>query len=205
MLLHGFLRTGASMALLGVRLKALGYRAIHLPTFGYHLGSLEAHGAALRRRLLTLTTDDVDYDVVTFSFGGVLLRVALADDPTPLPRRVVMLSPPSQGALLAQQVRAQFPVHHLGWDPLAPLLPGEPSRYPMPPTDVGILTGGTGKERGLNPWLPGDNDGEVRVAEARQPGVAFKVIPQWHFQMPFSDLAFRETRAFLETGRFLEP
>jgi len=41
------------------------------------------------------------------------------------------------------------------------------------------------------------------VTEAMQPGAAFKVIPQRHFQMPFSDLALRETRAFLESGAFL--
>ncbi len=191
------------MALLGVRLKSLGYGAIHLPTFGYHLRSLDTHGAELRRLLLRVVGQGADYDVVTFSFGGVFLRAALADGSVPLPRRVVMLSPPSQGALRAQQVRAQLPFHLLGWDPLAPLLPGEPARYPMPPTEVGILAGGTGGETGFSRRLPGDNDGKVRVAEAHHPGVVFKRVPQRHFQMPFSNLAFQETRAFLETGSFL--
>ncbi len=199
-LLHGFLRTGASMAFLGARLKPLGYSAIHLPTFGYHLRTIEAHGAELRRRLSAL---EGEYDVVTFSFGGVLLRAALADA-TEGPRRVVMLAPPSEGALLAEQIRSHLPVHQLGWDPLAPLLPGAPARFPMPMAEVGILAGGTGRDTGFNRWLPGDNDGKVRVSEAMQPGAAFKVIPQRHFQMPFSDLALQETRAFLETGAFLD-
>jgi len=198
-LLHGFLRTGASMALLGARLKPLGYSAIHLPTFGYHLRTIEAHGAELRRRLDALAGE---YDVVTFSFGGVLLRAALSEA-TARPRRVVMLAPPSEGALLAEQIRSHLPVHQLGWDPLAPLLPGAAARFPMPAGEVGILAGGTGSETGFNRWLPGDNDGKVRVTEAMQPGAAFKVIPQRHFQMPFSDLALRETRAFLESGAFL--
>jgi len=187
------------MALLGARLKPLGYSAIHLPTFGYHLRTMDAHGAELRRRLEALGGE---FDVVTFSFGGVLLRAALAEE-TARPRRVVMLAPPSEGALLAEQIRSHVPLHQLGWDPLAPLRPGAPARFPMPAGEVGILAGGTGSDRGFNRWLPGDNDGKVRVAEAIQPGAAFKVIPQRHFQMPFSDLALRETRAFLESGAFL--
>ncbi len=190
------------MGVLAVRLKSLGYRAVHLPTFGYHLRPLDAHGAILRDRLRAL--GDVAIDVVTFSYGGVFLRAALDAPDAPVVRRVVMLSPPSHGALMAEQVRNAVPLHRLGWDPLAPLLPGDASRYALPTAEIGVLTGGTGSDVGYNRYLPGDNDGKVRVAEARMDGIAaFKLIPQRHFQMPYSDLAYQETRAFLQTGRFL--
>lgn len=195
------------MAVLGVRLKALGYRAIHLPTFGYHLRPLEAHGAALCARLSMIADrGDVEFDFVSFSFGGILLRAALGMGPPAFGvRRVVMLSPPNSGALLAEQVRAVVPVHRMGWDPLRPLLPGSPTGYPTPACELGILTGGTGGITGFNSRLPGDNDGKVRVEEARLPGSsAFKVIPQRHFQMPFAEAAYLETRSFLATGSFLE-
>lgn len=195
------------MALLGVRLKALGYRAIHLPTFGYHLRPLDSHAAALGARLSAIAGQGaVEFDFVTFSFGGILLRAALgADTASFAVRRIVMLSPPNSGALLAAQVRALVPVHRLGWDPLLPLLPGGPTSYPIPACEIGILTGGTGESTGFNPRLPGDNDGKVRVDEARLPGSsAFKVIKQRHFQMPFAQAAYLETRNFLATGAFLQ-
>ena len=184
-----------------MQLKSLGYRAIHLPTHGYHLRPLESHAAALRKQLDRLA-EGAEFDVVSFSFGGMLLRAAV-HPAGPKPRRVVMLSPPNRGAMLAEQVRSQVPVHRLGWDPLAMLLP-QVLGFPLPEGEVGILTGGTGGDVGYNRALPGDNDGKVRVEEARMEGAhAFKVIPQRHFQMPFSARAIQETRCFLETGAFL--
>ena len=64
-----------------------------------------------------------EIDVVTYSLGGLLLRALLRHNP-PL-CRVVMLSPPNQGAEMAEIVRRFLPLHQLGWDPLSPLLSSE--------------------------------------------------------------------------------
>lgn len=185
------------MVYMGLRLKRLGYARVSFPTFGYHMRPIAENGRILAHQLAS----EGEYDVVTFSFGGLLLRAASAAG-APSPRRVVMLSPPHQGARLAEQVRATLPVHHWGWDPLSELLPGALCHLPVVPGEVGILTGGNGAS-GFRSSLGDDNDGKVRVAEAHLPEVrAFRVIPHRHFEMPYAPTSVIETAHFLEHGRF---
>lgn len=202
---HGFLRTGASMWLVARSLRRAGYRAVALPTFGYHVQPLEHHAeqAAAVLEALAERHPEATFDVVTHSYGGVLARAALARLDRARVRRVVMLSPPNQGARLAAHVRAALPVHRLGWDPLHQLTPGVPDRLPRPRgAEIGVLTGGTGG-RGYAPWLGADNDGKVCVDEARLPDLAdFHVIPVRHAGMPFSSASHAQILAFLERGRF---
>ncbi len=203
--LHGFLRTGASMLWLGRSLRAAGYADTLAPTFGYHLGSLDDHGAraaALLRRFAE-SHPGADLDVVTHSYGGVLARAALSHPDAPPVRRLVMLGPPNQGAQWAQHIRDRVPLHQTGWDPLQQFLPGVPTHRPLPPTEFGILAGGRGTARGYNPFLDGDNDGTVTVEEARLAGAAdFHVIDVHHSLLPLHPEALRQVQAFLDEGRF---
>ena len=144
---HGFLRTGGSMLLVARALRRAGYADVALPTFGYHVAPLGTHAerAAAVLDALARRNPGATIDVVTHSYGGILARAALARQERPAVRRVVMLSPPNQGAVLAEHVRTMLPVHRLGWDPLHQLLPGVPARQPPPiGAEVGVLTGGTG-------------------------------------------------------------
>lgn len=204
-LLHGFLRTGASMRPLARRLQGRGYEASLSPTFGYHRGTLEQH-AARAAALMTAFADRhpyTDVDAVTHSYGGVLLRAALATGAAPPLRRVVMIAPPNQGARLAERIRGYLPLHRTGWDPLAQFLPGAAARFPPPAVEVGILAGGTGTPRGMNPWLGSDNDGTVCVDECHLDGaVELRVIPVQHSWMLYSPRAIAQVLAFLEDGRF---
>lgn len=203
--LHGFLRTGASMAWLGSRLRTAGYAGVSLPTFGYHLRPLSAHAERASELLQRLHEQhpDATIDIVSHSMGGLLTRATLARADAPPVRRVVMLSPPNQGAMAAHHVRSWLPVHRLGWDPLHELLPGVASEHPSPPCEVGVLTGGTGQRAGYNRLLGDDNDFMVRVDEAQLAGTAdFHVIPVPHALMPFHSLAARQVVAFFATGRF---
>lgn len=203
--LHGLLRTGRSMGTMRGALLAQGYSAVVAPTLQYAVGPLAAHaeraGAAIRA--LSDQHGGAPVDVVTHSMGAIVLRAAMEQD-LPL-RRVVMLSPPNQGAELAAGVRAALPVHHLGWDPLGPLLPGVPTLLPpgRPPVEIGILTGGTGDLRGFAPWLTGDNDGKVRVEEAALDGAAdFRVVPFRHTFILARPHVVALVLSFLESGRF---
>jgi hypothetical protein len=133
----------------------------------------------------------------------VLARAALATGQAPPIRRVVMISPPNQGARMAEKWRRYLPVHRAGWDPLAQFRPGACSVYPSPPAEVGVLAGGLGHARGMNRWLGADNDGTVRVDEAALEGAAdFLVIPVQHSWMLLSPRAVAQVTTFLETGRF---
>ena len=145
--LHGLLRTGMSMLRVRGDLRSAGYAAVQCPTWRYELHDLDDLGSRVADLLgqLSADHDGVGVDVVTHSMGGLVLRAALRHGP-PV-RRAVMLAPPNQGAQVAAEVRARFPIHKLGWDPLAPLLPGRPAVLPTPDgraIEVGVLAGSAG-------------------------------------------------------------
>jgi len=137
--------------------------------------------------------------------GGLLARSLLAED-APL-ARIVMLAPPNQGAWMADRIRRILPIHTLGWDPLAPLLPGAPAALPTHAegVDIGILTGGSQTDRGLIPFLPGDNDGRVRVEEAHLgDDIELRVVPFGHATIMARQAVLTQVAGFLQTGHFLE-
>lgn len=206
--LHGFLRSGMSMWPVRWGLKSRGWTEVALPTFVYQAGPFEAavdKAEALVRRL-SEQHGGVAIDLVTHSMGGLLARGVLARG-APV-HRVVMLAPPNQGAWMAERARELLPVHRLGWDPLAPLLPGAPAALPdgeAAQVDIGILTGGSGDGRGLIPFVPDDNDGRVRVEEARLNGArAFRIVPYGHATIMVRPEVHALTARFLREGRFGE-
>jgi triacylglycerol lipase len=206
--LHGLLRTGAAMLPMAYRLKSAGYAEVICPTFQLAVGPIERHGerAAGLIRDISERNGGARVDVVTHSMGGLVFRASLMHSP-PV-GRVVMLAPPNQGAEAANLARQWLPLHLTGWDPLAPLLPRSPERLPTPPPDVevGILTGGVGSEAGYNPLLTGDNDGKVRVEEARLEGArAFRVVPYHHTLIMAWDDIFRLVLCFFRHGTFDNP
>lgn len=199
-LLHGFLRTGASMLPMAYVLNKQGYTC-EAPTWAYHWRKLPDIAAAVVDQIKALAeTTGGPVDIVSHSYGGILARSVLSHAPV---RRAVLLAPPNQGAQTAEIARQLIPVHNLGWDPFAQILPGIPSELPRGPAQVGIITGGTGTERGFNPLLDGDNDQTVRVDEARLDGVDdFVVLPVRHTFLMTSPEVQRLTLAFLKDGRF---
>jgi pimeloyl-ACP methyl ester carboxylesterase len=206
--LHGFLRTGAAMLPIAYRLKSAGYTEVICPTFQLALGPIERHGERAAKLIAELSerNDGMLVDVVTHSMGGLVFRASLAHSP-PI-RRVVMLAPPNKGAQAADKVRSWLPLHFSGWDPLAPLLSSSPDSLPTPPDNVefGILTGGVGSEAGYSSMLTGDNDGKVRVEEARLEGARdFRVVPYHHTLIMAWDDVFRLVLCFFRHGTFENP
>lgn len=202
---HGFLRTGASMWWVRRALLADAWTRVESPTFIYQAAPLAHHAAraaALIRRL-SERSDGAPVDLVTHSMGGLLARAVLAEGAVPI-HRIVMLAPPNQGAWMADRVRRIVPVHQLGWDPLAPLLPGAPRVLPGgEAAEIGIITGGRGDPRGLIPFVPGDNDGRVRVDEARLEGAReFRVVPCGHATIMMRPAVLAMVRRFLLDGSF---
>lgn len=202
---HGFMRTGAAMWWTSRRLRQAGWGEVVTPTFGYHLRSIEANAAAAADcvRALAARNPGARLYIVTHSYGGVLARVAWAQHDLPAVFRGVMLSPPNQGAQMADLARQWMPVHHTGWDPLGQIRRGVPAHWPLPPGEIGILTGGTGTARGRNPLLGADNDGTVRVDEARHESATdFLVMNVHHSLMILAPRVLDRVIAFLESGRF---
>lgn len=169
--LHGFLRSGVSMWWISKALSELGYQERYTPTFGLHLHSLEHNAHQLHKQILSAleTSKATSVDVVTYSMGGLLIRAVLTLYPDTPINTLVMIAPPNQGAEMAEFVRRWVPLHELGWDPLAPLLPDAPTTLQEPPLriNVGIIAGQKGNGIGYTPFLAEDNDGKVCLSETK--------------------------------------
>lgn len=196
--LHGLGRTGRHMEGLGQFLKdAEGYTWINF-CYASTRQPVEAHAQALAEVLAGLP-EATSIDVVAHSLGNIVIRRYLGEANQPHPkwqidsrlRRMVMLGPPNQGARLAQVI-----ADVLRDNDLARLLAG-PSAWELarqwndlsrelatPAFPFAVVAGGMGSATGLNPLVPGDDDGVVAVCETQLNGMAdFCVVPCRHGAM----------------------
>lgn len=122
-------------------------------------------------------------------------------------RRFVMIAPPNQGSQIAGffgdnglfRLVAGESAEQLGrqWKELA-------EKLDTPPCEFGILAGGWGDGKGLNPLLPGDDDGTVTVDSTRLAGARdFAVLPVRHSKIVKDPTAMEYTLRFLERGYFV--
>lgn len=211
--LHGLFRSRASMQPLCRYLRQAG--SWHVLNVGYPTtrGSIADHAATLAHVLQSL--DEVGpVHFVAHSMGNLVIRrwwsdrAAEARGPSELDRvgRWVMLGPPNQGALLARRLvpldvtgrivgKAAQQLATDGLDLQAHLA--------IPGCCFGILAGGTSKQCGTNPLVPGDDDGMVGVQETRLPGAHdFRVLPVWHMTMMNNPTVRQYTVRFLRHGHF---
>ena len=205
--LHGFLRSGLSMLFLARRLQNLGYKEVIFPTHPYHRMPLPEISKRLHEQIIqTLHRNQAtQVDVITYSMGGLVFRACLEYD---IPfRRVLMIAPPNQGAEMAARMRSQIPLHKLGWDPLAPLLPNaqEHLQEPAAHIELGILAGIKGNKKGFNPTLSSDNDGKVRLEETfLSRDVPHYVVQSRHPMMILNPKILDVSYFFMKHGYFPE-
>lgn len=193
--LHGLGRTGRHMAGLGQYLRdGEGYAWVNF-SYASTRQPVGAHAAALAEVLAGLP-DATSIDVVAHSLGNIVMRRYLGEAKSPHPkwqidgrlRRMVMLGPPNQGARLAQVIADLCRDNDLArllagpsawelareWDDLAQVLA-------TPPFPFAVVAGGMGTAVGMNPLVPGDDDGVVAVSETRLDGMAdFFLVPCRH-------------------------
>jgi hypothetical protein len=144
---------------------------------------------------------------VTHSLGGIVAREVLSRDAewkkTLKPVRLVMIAPPNQGSAVAEALKDWLPYRAALGEVGQELTPEAIARMPLPPCEFGIIAGGKGDGKGLNPLLGGDNDGLVTVDETRLPGAAdFLLLDATHTFIMANEKSIEATRRFLETGRF---
>ena len=189
-------------------LAELGYKERYTPTFGLHLHSLEYNAHQLHTQITEALdqTGAQSLDVVTYSMGGLLIRAVLTLYPSTPINTLVMIAPPNQGAQMAEFVRRWVPLHELGWDPLAPLLPSAPDRLDEPPAHiaVGIIAGQKGNGKGYTPFLTEDNDGKVCVSETKlQRSHHWIVVKGRHPSLILHPTPLQQTKSFLEKSAFV--
>jgi len=187
-LLHGLGRTPASMTWLARRLRRAGHST---SVFGYLVLAADLDTIARRftdRVAHELAADAArngraeppPYAIIGHSLGGIIARLASPHLPGGL-SRFVMMGPPNHPPAVARA---------LGGNPLFRWLSGNAGamltspefyrRLPRPDVPTLVIAGDRGPS---TPWLPfagSPNDGIVRVAEARIPGVPLLVVHGAH-------------------------
>lgn len=208
LLLHGHGRTGASMALLALALRARGHPVL-APSYGFRRSLPEILGGLAPRVAAFAARHSGPLHLLTHSLGGLVARALLTHERPASLGRVVMLAPPNRGSELADLLdRLGLAAPLLG--PVAPhlcthrapaleRLLGGPADYAL-----GIIAG----SRALGPVPPGllfdgPNDGKVSVAATHLDGeVDHIVLPVSHPQMCIDSRVRAQALHFLAHGRF---
>jgi pimeloyl-ACP methyl ester carboxylesterase len=206
-LLHGLGRGRAVMRRLEQALLAadwvvanVGYPSLRRP--------LEHHADAVRGIARAMHADGArEIALVGHSLGGLVARTAAAHAAQDGWRlgRMVLLGSPAQGSVVAGVLKDFAPFRVIAGDCGQAVTPLRAVRVPVPATEIAVIAGGNGK-RGYNPFLDGDNDGLVTVAETRMPGMEtdFVLVRSMHATLPLHRDVVTATIRFLDTGCFLD-
>jgi len=215
-LLHGMGRTRKCMVPLAKHLEANGgYTVFNVEYPGMHQ-PIRKDAQALASILAHLEgVEEINF--VAHSMGNIVVRHYLADQtdpksgrrPDPRIKRMVMLGPPNHGSSLAAS---------LGKSKLFNLALGKPGQelgqhwawaendLATPQFEFGIIAGALGNREGLNPLVPGADDGIVSVQSTRLAGASdFLVLPLVHTFLNNDQRVFEHTLRFLQHGYFVAP
>lgn len=215
-LLHGLVRSHASMEPLGQHLKKAGYQVVNLQ-YASSRATIGDHAEALERIIEGLGDEVTEINFVGHSMGNLVVRHYLhntgeknggqqGDDRI---HRMVMLGPPNQGSRMARLMKYSL-VFQLAtgaagtqlsstWDRLEP-------RLAVPEFEFGIIAGG--QEEGSvvsNYLLDGKDDFTVSVEETKLEGAHdFAVRPMLHGGMMKQPETLELTLRFLKHGYFVD-
>jgi len=202
-LLHGYLRSKDSFGALAGRLEAAGFTvySINYPSTQHSIEDF----AKTFGSILDQAADDFDEThVITHSLGGIIARACLSDPEREFPGRLVMLAPPNQGAVMADTLLGWWPSEYVIGPSGKALSPdGAARQLGAPRCEFGIIAGTLRDGQGMNPLIPGDDDGLVGVEETKLDGMTdFATVNAAHtFIMNHEDTA-RHVLHFLEHGAF---
>ena len=176
-LLHGLGRSWRSMEPMAKALEQAGF-GVATVAYPSTRAKLEQHSRNLTR-LLNQLEQVSRVSFVTHSFGGLVVRKALAADAAWRDRielgRVVQLAPPNQGSQLARRLR-RTPVRWLLGPCLETVASEEARSLPILPCEFAVVAGGRSNGSGWNVLIEGDDDGIVGVAETELAGTTTSLV-----------------------------
>src|SRR5262245_2500556 len=212
-MLHGLIRSRDHMEGIGKYLADEGKYHVVNVSYASTRRSLDDHALSLSRVVAGLEGIE-EIDFVCHSLGNLVVRRYLGEvnqsDPKwkvdPRIRGMVMLGPPNNGAQLAVLFRDNE-LFGLVTGPsgkqLARTWDECQKTLATPSFPFGILAGGSGNGRGLNPLVPGDDDLVVSVEETRLAGAAdFRLVHCRHSQLMDDPEARQCVLGFLQHGYF---
>jgi pimeloyl-ACP methyl ester carboxylesterase len=205
--LHGLGRTAFSMDPIEEALRAAGYCVWNR---GY-----PSRAADIEWLAATTISDGLAFcesqqasriHFVTHSLGGILVRQFLQDDRIEGLGRIVMLSPPNQGSVIADLLQ-EHAVFRLATGPAGQQLGTGSNSIPQQlepiPGEIGIITGSSSLDPWFSPLIPGADDGKVAVEHARLDEMRdFLVVSNSHTFIMRDETVIAQVLTFLREGRF---
>lgn len=205
-LLHGMGRTHRSMRKMEKNLSEAGYRVLNLDYPSWRTPLADVSKLLHRTLESQCTNDSRKIHFVTHSYGGIVVRQYAQQHPSPRLGRVVMLAPPNQGSELVEDAKGTF-LTKLVVPPTARALGTAANDVPRSLGRVGFELGVIAGDRSWNPLfsllIPGPDDGQIAVKDARAPGTTdFLRVHATHTFMMRNETVIRHALHFLERGRF---
>ena len=203
-LLHGIARSSGAFSRMEKCLREDGYDVVAI-SYPSTRGAIEVHASGVGTILNRLEGCET-VSFVTHSMGGLVLRRLLAVDAPWMKQislgRIVMIAPPNQGSAVAVFLR-NFPPYKVMFGKSGQqLTPGAARLSPEIKAPFAIIAGGKNDGVGFNPFLDGDNDGTVTVAETALSGLSETlVIPAIHATISNHPKTIKATIRYLHTGR----
>jgi pimeloyl-ACP methyl ester carboxylesterase len=206
-LLHGLVRSSASMRKMETALAEEGFRTCNIdyPSRKHGIEVLaREHILPQIKACVRDSTQPVDF--VSHSMGGILVRYLAEHDLVPNLGRVVMLSPPNQGSELVDKLGDNW-LFDLINGPAGNELGTDSSSMPLQlgPADfeLGIITGSRSFNRINSIMISGKDDGKVSIERAKLDGMSsFLVLPATHTFIMKSSAVIDQTIHFLKNGAF---
>ena len=211
--MHGIIRSRDQLEGLGKYLAKQGDYTWLNVSYASTRASLDDHAQALARVIENLPEAE-RIDFVCHSMGNLVVRRYLGESEQPEPRwkpdprigRMVMLGPPNNGAEFARFFKDNQ-LYNVVTGPSGQVLccgsPDSDKLLAIPQFEFGIIAGGAGNGRGLNPLVKGDDDLVVGVEETRLAGARdFCIVDSRHGWLMDEPEVRRRTLKFLQEGYF---
>ncbi len=208
-LLHGLVRTSASMEKLERRLEKENYYVINVsyPSREHTIEELAniAVGSGIKS-CLEKETSKINF--VTHSLGGILVRQFLKLNKRKDIGRVVMLGPPNQGSEVVDNLK-DTPGFELINGPAGMQLGTKVTDIPkaLGPVEfeLGVIAGTQSINIILSTFLPNPDDGKVSVESTKVEGMKdFVALPTTHPFMMKNEIVIEQVVHFLKNGKFFE-
>lgn len=207
LLVHGITRSSKSMA---------GYRAplekagLHVFPFDYPSTRVDLNAAAEYLHQVIESLEGIEQiHIVAHSMGGVVARTYRAKHRDERLNRLVLVGSPQNGAEMADLARDKANLFFKTiFGPAGQQLitdqAGFLAKLPKPDVEFAVIAGGHPPD-GINPLIPGDDDGIVSVASTRLAGAAdYLYVESMHLALNRNETAHAATVRFLKTGKLRE-
>ncbi|WP_417427689.1 esterase/lipase family protein [Kiloniella sp.] len=205
-MVHGITRSGDTFQKMKRVFTDQGYEVAAI-TYPSTKAFIHEHADQLAR-ILSRRNDIKAVSFVTHSMGGLVVRQLLANLTYWKARinidRLLMIAPPNQGSAIAVWAK-QLAFYKIIYGKSGQeLVPDSVQKIPMPECETAIIAGGKSDGEGYNPFLPGDDDGVVSVAEARLHGCdQVLVLPGLHSSLCNRNAVVDAALRYFKSGKLI--